>query len=181
MTTGVILQVDIEKYLNGEYWTNRYYITATSISGAVPIANAIASREQGIHSNVVQFTKARVSTPAPNDNQYTIIPLNFNGTNPDNSGLLPLFNVLRIDFPSGFGRPYRKLFRGCLTEQNTTAGLIVDSAFGALVSNYTLNMDGEITDREGIVLGRGVLFPRAQMRQLRRGTKRRQTPILPVS
>jgi hypothetical protein len=176
-----IYVVDTEKELNGEFWTNRYLIEAASLEDANTTGSQIISREIEFHYNPVLFTRYRVRDNNPGTDLFQTVPINQQGAKGlNNSQVLPLFNTLRIDFPAGVGRPSRKYYRGCLTELDINGANLDFNGVGLTIENaldqFVLY---PLVDPQGSDLQRGVLWPRVQMRQLRRGSKRRTTPVLP--
>lgn len=171
-------QVDIEKRLGSEFWTNVWQVSATDLAGATVVANAITAAERIGHSSAVTFTRHRVSSVAIGDGVYAITPIGLPGL-ATTGELLPLFNTLRMDLTAASGRPSRKYFRGCLGEGLISGDAVTTSVF--------LTMSLEIADifspgaeQSGIVDPQGELFngivihPFVQMRQLRRSRRRRQ-------
>ena len=112
--------VDVEKSLDGEFWTNRYLIEATDIENAVAQGAEIAAAEADFHCTPVVFTKFRVRDTNPSTDLFVTVPLNVNGEYVANSSLLPLFNVVRVELTVSMGRPSRKYYRGVLAESTTT-------------------------------------------------------------
>jgi hypothetical protein len=119
--------VDIEKLLEGEYWTNRYIVSALTLADAASIADDIVEAEKNIHRTVVLFTKVRTSDQTPNTDVYRVRSINEFGELAIVAGeRLPLWNVLRVDFSTGSGRPSRKYLRLPIYE-----GDIVDGQFNS--------------------------------------------------
>lgn len=171
-------QVDIQKVLGSEYWTNRYLLDMDSFSAAIDLQSAIITAEVALHSTLVQFDKARVSNLATEE--FLVTPLGITGTRSP-TDLLPLFNTLRYDFTAATGRPSRKYYRGVLGEGDIN-GSAVTSTFttfeGLIEALFKENAESQgIVDPQDTLLTSAVRFPFVQMRQLRRGTRRRGTPI----
>lgn len=175
------IKVDVEKYYEGEYWTNRYHIVGSDLVAALVQANRIVGVEKLIHVPGVLFTKYRVSDITPGTDSYISVPINENGQGQADTPL-PLFNVVRVLFHPTMGRPGFKLYRGCLTENDIANGRITASALANLLDKIDAFLDGEgaigLTDLEGDTYNTVTIDPRVSMRQLRRGTRRRTTPIL---
>lgn len=178
-------QVDIEKRLGTETWTNIYYVEAATSQDAVAPAGAIVVQEQSFHATGVEFTRLRVRSVAVGDEDYQIVPIAQQGQRALLSAVLPLFNVLRCDFTAlGGGRPSRKFYRGCIGADDLGAdGRLVEgvaaaanTALTALVTNLT----GELVDVDGQALIGATVFRVVGMRQLRRGSRRRLEPVLPA-
>src|SRR5215212_6017771 len=110
-----IYQIDVQKNLGTEYWTNVYHVTMTSFDDAVDAVPLIVNGERGIHYTNITFDKARVSVYPVTGGVFTILPLAFAG---ELSGVadLALFNVARVEFQVPIGRPGIKMYRGALNE-----------------------------------------------------------------
>lgn len=173
--------VDIEKVLQNEYWTNRYIVEATELGDAVGIADDIVQIERAVHNTNVLFTKARVADRVPLTDVYASVPYNVFGLQTLNGHFLPLFNVARVDFNvQGGGRPSRKYLRLPIQEEWQQDGVFI-GAFQTLVANsYVAPMVALVgyVDTDGQEIIDGSLYPSVGMRQLRRGSKRREEPIL---
>lgn len=176
-----IWNVDVQKRLGSEFWTNRYIVRGTNIASAIITANAISEVERIAHSNLVTFVNHRVSDAGVSE-EYAITPLNVAGLRGE-TNLLPLFNTLRVDIAAATGRPSRKFYRGVLGEVDINGEAVLgNTAFTDLV-NGLVNLFSEIEGEDGLIDPQGTLFtgatlhPFVQMRQLRRGTRRRSTPV----
>ena len=174
--------LDIEKSIPGEFWTNRYIINTPDLSSAVLIGNQIVSIERAIHKPGVTFTRFRVSDMDPNTDVYSIVAVALPGTAPANvTGGLPLFNVVRVDFNTGQGRPSRKYLRTPIAEDQQADGTLAAAYATFIHTNYTIPMLGidEFVDVDGQAFTSGATHQYVAMRQLRRGSKRRAAPVLP--
>jgi hypothetical protein len=172
-------QIDIEKNWTTEYWTNVYHVAATDLDDAKDQAELIIAVEQDIHNTAFTITKYRVS-PYPGPSEGSIVAVNAPGEGPSGD-MLPLFNVIRVDFPAPVGRPSRKYYRNGLTEAEQANGELSDTArdgYQAVVDGLTTNPDIHLVDVDGQVLGVGNVFKAVGMRQLRRGSRRRTEPII---
>lgn len=172
-------QIDVEKVLGTEYWTNVYHVDATSQADAATQGLAIALYEQDLHNVDINLTKYRVS-PFPGPSEGTIYPLNLPGQGPDGDRL-PLFNVLRVDFAVTTGRPSRKYYRIGITEGEQVDGRLTDAAregYEAVVLAFVNDPDIHYVDVDGQPIVQGTVYPLVGMRQLRRGTRRRTTPVI---
>lgn len=173
-----LYNIDVEKRLGSEYWTNRYITDMDSMAEGVTLGNDIVGAELLIHSELVTITKYRVSEGA--GEAYTIVTVGEPGLN-EQTNLLPLFNTLRFDLPAATGRPSRKFYRGVLGESDINGDAVQSTyvTFAAALSAL-LKPDIEsqgIVDPQGQFLTGVVQWPFVQMRQLRRGTRKRGTPI----
>lgn len=175
---------DIEKLLQGEYWTNRYIIEAADMAAALTAANTIVGAERAIHYDNVLFTRYRVSDGVAETDVYQVTNVNLFGSQALGSDhMLPLFNVLRIDFnTAGGGRPSRKYLRGCLTEPNVNFNAIASALVTAVNSGYVSTLVGlaSFVDIDGQQITSGAAYPFVGMRQLRRGSKRKTPTPDPV-
>jgi hypothetical protein len=177
-------RIEIFKTYGGERWENVYYAYSDEPTDwAYTAANRIVTAEASFHLPVIEFSYYRISTVVQGDNQYVTVPLNAFGARQTDfaEALLPLFNTIRLDISrvSG-GRPGRKYYRGALREQDITydtidVGLrtLVASALATAIGDGTTTFDGPLTDEQGNLLSVPVTYPRVQMRQLRRGSRRR--------
>lgn len=178
-----LFKVDIEKLLGQEYWTNRYIVNATDLQEGDDIGASIVAAEQEFHLTDVLFTKRRTSTLAPGG-EFTTTNINLPGNRAGSGTFLPLFNTLRVDLSVFGSRPSRKYYRGVLTEGDIS-GDGVTTNFTPLLTLLLNVIADEASTGEGVVDVDGQLitsvgvYPRVQMRQLRRGRRRRTTPVLP--
>lgn len=178
-----IYQVDIEKSLtaagtNTVYWTNVYHVQAADIAAAINTGQGIVTAEKAFHLTTTAFTKMRVQATSPLASSGTIVPLTGTGGRAG-AAYLPLFNVYRIDFNVGGGRPSRKYIRGPFAQADQSNGAVSGTAFTAANAYVTalLNLS-VVCDPQGQVFVSGALFPQVGMRQLRRGSKRKTTAVL---
>ena len=171
MSGQVTMQVDIQKRLGGEYWTNRYFLGVGSVGEAAGYVPDIVAFEKSIHSVQVLFDRARVSDGIPGTDTYVIVPLTGTGGVAVPEGPLPLFNVVRVDFGVGGGRPSRKYYR-CGLGDNLTAGpnwqLELIGDYQAAVNTF-VNGPVPYCDVDGQIIISGTVFQSIAMRQLRRG------------
>ena len=174
--------LDIEKQSGTEFWTNRYILSNPSIESAILTANAILLIEQAVHSENVLFTKYRVSDLDPDTDAFVIVPIGEVGDRPTVGDVLPLFNVARVDFPAGIGRPSRKYLRLPIFEGDQANGTLTPTMVAFVNTNYgtPLGDIDEFVDVDGEPLGSGICQPQVGMRQLRRGSRRRTTPVIPT-
>jgi len=172
--------LDIEKELGGETWTNRYILSNPSLESALLTAAAIVPLEQAVHLSVVTFTRFRISDLDPATDIFVIVPIGEPGGVVTTEEYLPLFNVARVDFPAGTGRPSRKYLRLPVLESVQVNGVFTSSFIAANNAAYgtPLGDIDEFVDVDGEPLGTSVLQPKVGMRQLRRGSKRRAVPVL---
>lgn len=175
-----LFDVDIEKRLNSEFWTNRYIVNADSLGTAIGIAQIIVSAEQEFHGTPVTFTRYRVASTVVGDGVYTVQPIGQQGARALPGQLLPLFNTLRMDFNAVSGRPSRKYYRGVLTEDDINGDTVNTGNFvggaGSITALFTTVEEPQgIVDPQGERLVATVVWPFVQMRQLRRSKRRRNS------
>jgi hypothetical protein len=173
--------VDIEKFTAGEYWTNRYIVNQPDITLAQASGLGITNFERSVTSDSVTFTKYRVSDLNPETDLYVIVPLGNLGQRSAATPLLPLFNVVRVDFGTGSGRPSRKYLRGILVEGDITFNTISTDLITLINTNYAdpLVAANAYVDVDGEEIINRAVYSNVAMRQLRRGSRRRTEPILP--
>ena len=175
-----LFKVDIEKEYQGEYWTNRYVVDTANIGDAVTAALAIIDAERAIHYNVINFTKARVSDSVQGTDLFTTIPIGAIGLRNLASNLLPLFNVMRVDFPVGQGRPSRKYYRGVLSEEVVSFNDVTQAVADLITNVFDPLVDTlPLVDVDGQAWADAVPFLKVAMRQLRRGSRKRTQPVVP--
>jgi hypothetical protein len=175
--------VDIEKLLVAEYWTNRYVVEAPDIQAAGVVAATILEAERKIHSTAITFTRYRVDDGVPNTDASIIVPANVQGLRVTGGGRLPLWNVAVCDFSVALGRPARKYLRVGLEENDVTGEFINDGLVVQFNADYATPLAAHqaYVNVDGQAILSGAFKPRIGMRQLRRGSKRRVTPVLPVA
>lgn len=173
-------QVDIEKQLNAEFWTNVYHVDAADIASAETIAASIVAIERAVHGTFVAFTKMRVRNVADPFAADTTI-LSLLGQRAVATNAMPLFVVARVDFTAEIGRPSRKYLRGVLAEADVNSDNLESAAITFVNENYATPLAALVgyVDIDGQQIVNGGCHPRTGMRQLRRGSKRRTQPILP--
>ncbi len=179
----MLFQVDIQKTMANEYWTNVYHCNSPDQAAAVVFAQDIVEVERDIHGVGVAFTSMRVR-PFPGPSEGSIIALG--GTGERAGGLwLPLFNVCRVDFPVAIGRPSRKYYRLPITEGEVEYNSFTPAFVAAIqlaLDNWFLAPGPDpLCDVDGQPLTRAVVMSTVGMRQLRRGSKRKLEPVIPIA
>lgn len=174
-----LFKLDIQKSYANETWTNRYLLNYGTLEAANTAAPQVLAAEQLFHPSFVLFTSYRVSDIVPNTDQFITTVVNQPGEVVEGSSVLPLFNTVRVDLSVGAGRPSRKYYRGILTEANTENGAL-SAALITLVSNawFDIISGVDVVDPQLTPIVQGIVFPNIQMRQLRRGSRRRTEPII---
>lgn len=176
-----LFKVDIEKLYQTEYWTNVYYVEADDVASAHVVGAEIAEIERQITDTDVTFTKYRTSDVLPLTDVFITTPLNVPGLRANDAVLLPLFNVLRADLQTAIGRPSRKYLRGVLTEDSIAFNDVIPAMVTAMNTLYAEPLEGveELRDVDGQTIDNVTINPKVGMRQLRRGSRRSVTPIVP--
>lgn len=176
-----LFSVDVQKFGAGEYWTNRYIIDVADLDAGIAVGEDIADLERVPLLASFVIEKYRVSSVVEGDDVYAIVPYEQAGLAFSDGFPLPLFNVVRVDFAVGFGRPSRKYLRGCLSE-GSIAGMNIETAVrGNIQTNYATPLAAlpAYVDVDGQPITSATVFSAIHMRQLRRGSRRRTTPIIP--
>jgi hypothetical protein len=175
-----IFQVDVEKQQGSEYWTNVYHVVAVDIGDATSQAGFIVLHEREIHSDNVGFVKYRVGTYPISDGDFSLVPLSGTGSRTHSGDQLALFNVARVDLRLPLGRPCRKYYRAPIYEGDQADGAltiafrgIVDTAVEAMIADGV-----NLCDPDGNLVTDAVTAVPVGMRQLRRGSRRRVTPVI---
>lgn len=177
-----VAQIDVEKSYNGEFWTNRYLVDiAPNAAGAPALISAIVAAERTCHYSAVFFTKVRHRTLAVGDDDFSTTQIGYFGTRAiGTEALIPLFNVVRVDFSVGDGRPSRKYLRGCITETDFQGDVLTGTILSGIMPQYINGIVAiqNVVDPQGDDLVSGQVILQVAMRQLRRGTRRRSGPVL---
>lgn len=174
-----LYKVDVEKLYLTEYWSNRYLVEANTIQDAANAADTIVATERTFHTTLVQFTKVRTSEFPQGGGFFIVKPIGLPGQRANSGDLLPLFVTVRVDFPAGLGRPSRKYYRGVISEADIAGANLLAAARTFIQTSVNAFDPQPLVDPQVSPLGTGVVQSTVQMRQLRRGTKRRQNPIIP--
>jgi hypothetical protein len=180
----VVVKLDIQKFRQGMYWTNRYLLDLadpSSVSSTIVVA--IASAEQNFHATSVTIISARASDMVEGTDNFFVFPLNLVGGINDGGEPLPGFITMRADFGVGQGRPLRKYWRTYVGEGQTTGGVWSPAYVSAVQTqvDYLVSSMSIICDPQGNNILNGVAKNQLQMRQLRRGTRKPTQPVIPVS
>jgi hypothetical protein len=177
-----LAQVDIQKVLGGEYWTNRYLISlAPGTTEAETCAMQIAEAERNLYPVSIRINRIRISTALEGDTVFQSWDPGYVGNrNPAPPFMLPLFCIVRVDFGAGLGRPSRKYLRGALHEDDVEGSALTQAFKNAVVNPYANTISGLacVVDPQGDDLNGFTVASLIGMRQLRRGSKRRATPVI---
>lgn len=176
----MLLQIDIQKRLGAEYWTNVYYVNLPDLEEGLSAAIVIADAERAFHSQAIVFDKVRVSVYGPDVDSYITQPLGGTGNVTADQPILPLFCTLNVVFTAGLNRPGRKFYRVGWTRAAVDVGFSWRAAERNIAEQAILNMlqTVPLQDRGGGAYGAVVLDERIGMHQLRRGSKRRAQPVI---
>lgn len=172
-------RITLEKFhaTTGEYWTNIYHLNAADIAAAVPLMDAIQALEVPIHKTTVVITKGRVDDNVEDTDVFFTKVYNSPGTANTMGELVPLFVTTRVDFGStAGGRPSRKYYRGTLDESDVSMTAFGTGHTNRMATFITGLIGTGYTDQSGNDINSGALYPAPQMRQLRRGSKKKVTP-----
>jgi hypothetical protein len=175
-------RLTIEKMYQNETWVNVYWL-AGAIGDNGAAAADIIQAEQAVHYSPILITKARLDDGVEDTDVYANILINeFGARAIGSSQLLPLFNCLRVDFAAGGGSPSRKYLRGCLSEADVNFMTIDPDGVVGLQGLYGTPVAAvaNFVDVDGEDITQATTFPFVQMRQLRRGSKKKTTPSSPT-
>lgn len=175
-----VYKFDIQYVYQTEYWTNKLYYICPDMAGARDCAELVAGILLTAINDSVTIDKVRV-TPYPFvRNTYTDVVIGQPGTG--GSGVLaPLFNVVRWQFGKNYGRYVSHYFRGGITPSNignnqqfTPAA----HAFNNGIVSQLADLSYILCDVNGFQYIVALANIRVGMHQLRRGSKRRKTPVI---
>lgn len=173
-----IYQIDIEKGNETERWTNVYHVQTSSFINAHTSGDLIVAQEKRLHTQHIQFLQMRIRPYPSAGQQGTVYQLS--GVGDRSAGeFIPLFNVGRVTFTVEQGRPSRKYYRLPVGEGEQQYGTFLTSfvtTINAILVDF-LNIAG-LCDESGNEFLAVTLVPTVGMRQLRRGSKRRASPVL---
>lgn len=146
-------------------------------------AEALVAMERFFTLPSILFTHYSISDNVEDTDAYFTYPLNVFGQSGATGDQAPLFNTLRIDFTKlGGGRPGRKYYRGALTESVVQAFGRLDPAWYAqLVTQIQTTMDANTAGGENFTYVSASAHPFVAMRQLRRGSKKKNIPSPPTT
>jgi len=175
-----LYQVDIEKQLDTEFWTNVYHVDVTDLSNAIGAGTTLVNIERTIHLDAVTFTKFRVRPYPSSGNTGTIVPVGELGQNTGQGAYIPLWNTLNVVFGVATGRPSRKYLKLPIPEASQTNGTFIQAFLDDWQEQYADAMQALdfLVDVDGQNILTVRVQPKVGMRQLRRGSKRRLQPII---
>lgn len=179
----MVVKLDIQKFRQGLYWTNRYLLDLADPSDvSLEMIEAIANTEGNWHATTVTIVSARVSDMVEGTDNFIVYPLNITGAQLDGGDPIPGFVTLRADFGVGVGRPLRKYWRTYAAEALTSGGNW-SNTFVAANQALLVTMLAEvpsICDPQGNRAVSVAVKTNLQMRQLRRGTRKKTQPVIPL-
>lgn len=178
MSGSSVWQVDIEKSLGTEYWTNIYHVLAGSQGSARITGDEIVAIEKSFHNSLITFTKMRVRPYPTQGAQGTVYGLT--GTGAYATGqYLPLFCTANMIGAVPIGRPCRKYYRCGMDETLQQGGVLTGQGLTYFQEKADLLAAvEELCDESGQVIDSWTIFPQVGMRQLRRGSRRRTQPVI---
>lgn len=181
-----LFRVIVQKLFDGEYWVNDYVLRAEDMDAAISGAGLIGTAEAAFLSSDATITSWRTSTLAPDDGLFYTSIEGFNGDHSPNGTPLALFDAVRVDFGTGsFGLPGRKFYRAVLATSDLTGYTgwsgptytLVSETIAALLGDLEANATPLVNPHDVAFTGY-VVKTHYTNRQLRRGSKRRVTPII---
>jgi hypothetical protein len=169
-----LYQIDIEKAIGTETWTNVYHVDAADNAAANTALNAIVAAERPLHATTVTFVLGRGRLAVPGSTGF-VVTLNVLGTRTAAGSKLPLFNCAMIDFANGQARPARKYIRGGFVGTDIGSDYTWSSAVQTLMANYVTAIIAiaAMRDPKGRTLSAGAGRSLVGMHQLRRGNRRK--------
>lgn len=173
-----VYQIDVEKIIGIETWTNVYHVSVADIATARARATSIKDLERPVHGTNVTFVATR--TRQQGVGQVGIIDLVAQlGTRTIAGNTMPLFNCARVDFANGTRRPARKYLRGGFGGTDLQGSFAHSSGFLTALGVYAdgILALGGICDPQGRALTARSVITAIAMHQLRRGNRARS--VLP--
>jgi hypothetical protein len=180
----MVVKLDVQKVRNGQYWTNRYLLDlADPLDVSVAMVNAFVNAEKPIHGLSVSFVSVRVSDMAEGTDNFIIYPQTGTGGTSDGGAALPGWMTLRADMAVVPGRPLRKYYRTYVGEAQIIGSVWLPQYVSDSLALLTTLLGAVPTwcDPQGNHAQSVVVKTDVQMRQLRRGSKKRETPVIPIA
>jgi len=174
-----VFKVDIQTNYYGTFITNSYHVEAANLLTASNNGVAIANIQKTLIPSSVVIDTIRASTDALGDEVFYTRAVVIPGTRSGGGDALPTFCRWRVDMSIGFRRPLRKFLLEP-TETDTTGGGFSNAALAFIQTAYCdpLVALGYVCGPDGTVINSAACNQRVGMRQLRRGSRRRTTPII---
>ena len=173
-----VFQIDVEKIIGTETWTNVYHVNVADMATARARATSIKDLERPVHGTNVTFVATRTRQVGVG-NVGVIDLVAQAGTRTIAGNTMPLFNCARVDFANGTRRPARKYLRGGFGGTDLQGSFQHSSGYITALNTYA----------DGILALAGICDPQARaltarsviaiiaMHQLRRGN--RTASVLP--
>lgn len=176
----MLFKIDMQYLYQTEYWTNVFYVDVADYGAAQSAVIDLAEVLKTGIQNSVSIDKARI-TPAPfTRDTFRDVVLGISGTGGATQPA-PLFNVVRWQFAKPVGRAINMYFRGGVTPSNigpdqefTEAAQTFNNALLAAIFDLPV----QFVSRAGTVYTTATAAPKVGMRQLRRGSRRKTTPVI---
>jgi hypothetical protein len=178
LSTPQTWQVVIQKQYGTEYYVNDYHVQADSAQAAAVQAELIVEIERAVHATTVSFINYRVKNAASSA-QGTVYPIGESGLNPAGA-MMPLYNTVRVDMAVEVGRPGRKYLRLPIQMAASSNGQFNSDFLNFMLDFYCLPLQnlGTVCKPNGQLFTLIRPVASVQMRQIRRGSKRRLQPII---
>jgi len=155
--------------LFGEHvWTNNYHVTAADEEGALDIAEGIVDIERAVHWSNVYFIDVAArqdSELAGSGHKRTIGAPGLRAY--DDEQMLTRFNVVRVIFTDGVGRPDQKYLRLPCMEVESDSGTWTTDAVSFWNTNYVVPLMGLVglVSSSHTTYTSGAVWQYVQMRQ----------------
>lgn len=180
----MVVKLDVQKTTANIFWTNRYLLDFATI-GEVTLAmiTDIVNGEKAVHSPSVQFVSARVSDMIEGTDNFIVYPWTGTGAAAGTGGNVPGYCTLRLDAGVGVGRPCRKYYR-VYVATSATDGPNWQASYRNSCATALATMMSQVPalcDPQGNHWVNTAVKLQIQMRQIRRGSRRRETPVIPIS
>jgi len=162
-------------------WSNVWHVDAADLSTAADgfEGGGVPNLLPLLHNGA---TLVSLLVSDPDTNAFISRPINAAGTSSASDDILPLYNTVKVLFPSPtFGRPDYKFLKGFVTESVQTAGNINSGTIGAITGFMDSLIADMITASAPLVSLNGEAYAdvsiqsAVQMRQMHR-RRRRATP-----
>lgn len=125
--------------LNGEQWSNSYWIDALGPATAISQGELIAGYEMLCSPQAI--TTYRVTAKAMPDGETTLKAVSIPGDlDLDPVNLIPMFNTVRVVLSDDEGRSESKYLRGMIFEANVQGFNISGELRDFIVTNYVENL-----------------------------------------
>ena len=173
-------EVSIQKQLGSEYWINVYHCEAADQPAARVVAEEIVGVERAVTMDNVSFVNFRIRQASVLGAPGTVYPIGLTGL-VATTVYMPLFVVARFDFAVPVGRPSRKFLKPPVATTIISNGTFTTAGQTFYNNTYAdgLLAISELRANDGQSFLSIRVNPTVGMRQLRRGSRKRTTPIIP--